>query len=679
MPNRLKDETSPYLLQHADNPVDWYPWGPEALGRAKAENKPILLSIGYSACHWCHVMEHESFENPAIAALMNELFVNVKVDREERPDLDSIYMSAVQAMTGRGGWPMTVFLTPEGVPYYGGTYFPPEDRGHMPGFPRVLKAVGEAYASQAQEVIRNAEQMREMLQCPLVPTERGGLDRAMLDAAEGGILRAVDRREGGVGGAPKFPQPMPLEFLLRSYVRTGNPLALDAVTLSLDKMAAGGIYDQLGGGFHRYATDGIWLVPHFEKMLYDNAQLARIYLQAYLVTGAPRYRQIVEETLAYVQREMTDPAGGFYSTQYADSEGEEGKFFVWHPDEVDALLGSDDARLFSAYFDVSAGGNFEGHNILHTTESAESVARMHGVSVERLHDAIERGRSTLFDAREARIKPARDEKVLAAWNGMMLRAFAEAAAALDRADYREVAVRNATFLTNEMVRDGRVLRSWKDGTAKLNGYLEDYANLADGLIATYEATFDARWIDRAREVVDVMIEQFTDDANGGFFDTGRDHEQLVSRPKDIFDNATPSGNAVAADALQRLALLTNEERYRQAAAGVLDTFGAVAAKHPTGFGRLLSAVDLALGEAKEIAIVGHPDAADTRALVRAVFERFVPNRVVAVGAPGDDTTLPLLEGRGMREGRATAYVCQDYVCQAPVTAVAELVAQLSDS
>ena len=678
MPNRLKDETSPYLLQHKDNPVDWYPWGDEALGRARAENRPILLSIGYSACHWCHVMEHESFENPNIAGLMNDLFVNVKVDREERPDLDSIYMNAVQAMTGHGGWPMTVFLTPEGVPFYGGTYFPPEDRGQMPGFPRLLRAVAEAYRSQSDQVAHNAQQMRAMLQRPIVPLERGAIDVGILDRAVAGLLRSIDWREGGVGGAPKFPQPMNLELLLRAHARTGNQQALDAVQLTLDKMALGGIYDQLGGGFHRYAVDAVWLVPHFEKMLYDNAQLARVYVQAYLVTRRPLYLRIVEEVLAYVEREMTHPSGGFFSTQDADSEGEEGKFFVWVPDEVVALLDPEDARLFSAYFDVTPGGNFEGHNILHVMEAVEAVAGRLGVPTARLQAAVDRGRRILFAARESRVKPGRDEKVLTAWNGMMLRAFAEAAVALDRDEYRAIAVRNATFLTTEMQRDGRLLRTWKDGQAKLNGYLEDYANLVDGLVATYEATFDPRWIEQATSIADVMLDQFADDANGGFYDTGKDHEQLVSRPKDVFDNATPSGNSVAADALQRLALLTGEERYRRAAEGVLHLLGSTAAQHPTGFGRLLSAIDLALGSPKEIAVIGRPGADDTRTLLRTVFDRFLPNRVVAAAQPGAiPPAIALLEGRDARAGKATAYVCQNYTCQAPVTSAEELAEQLA--
>jgi uncharacterized protein YyaL (SSP411 family) len=684
MPNRLIHETSPYLLQHAHNPVDWYAWGEEALATARAEDRPILLSIGYSACHWCHVMERESFENPDIAAMMNQLFVNIKVDREERPDLDGIYMQAVQALTGSGGWPMTVFLTPDGVPFYGGTYFPPEDRGHHPGFPRVLAGVAEAYRQRRGDVDKNADQLRQMLQRKIVPPQRGPLTPDLLDRATQGILGSIDWTEGGFGGAPKFPQPMSLEFLLRSYARTGQRQALAAAELTLDKMAGGGIYDQLGGGFHRYATDRIWLVPHFEKMLYDNAQLARVYLQAYLVTGKPRYRQVVEETLEYVRREMTHPAGGFYSTQDADSEGEEGKFFVWSAQEVDRLLGPEDGPLFRAYVDVTPGGNFEGHSILHVAEPLETVAGRLGVTPERLSRAIERGRPILHAARETRVHPARDEKVLTAWNGMMLRAFAEAGAALEREDWVGVAAANAEFVLRELWQPGpdgapggRLLRTWKDGRAKLNGYLEDHACFADALIALYEATFEPRWLEAARAVADAILARFADTESGGFYDTASDHETLVTRPKDIFDNATPSGTSVAADLFSRLALLTDDARYREAAEGILAPLGLLAGEHPTSFGRLLCALDFVIGRPREIAIIGPADSDETRALRRAVFGRFLPNRVVAGGeGPAASVAIPLLQDRPLRDGRPTAYVCEGYVCQAPVTSAEELGAQL---
>ena len=677
MPNRLIEETSPYLLQHANNPVDWYPWGEEALARARQEDRPILLSIGYSACHWCHVMEHESFENEQIAALMNQLFVNIKVDREERPDLDTIYMSAVQAMTGQGGWPMTVFLTPEGVPFYGGTYFPPIDRGGMPAFPRVLAAVADAYRSRRADVDKSAQSIRHALQPRLVPAEPGAADPTWLNRAEHGVLANIDWEEGGFGGAPKFPQPMTIEFLLRRHLSTGSRESLAAAELTLDKMANGGIYDQLGGGFHRYSVDRVWLAPHFEKMLYDNAQLARVYLQAYLLTGKPPYLRVVEETLAYVQREMTDPAGGFYSTQDADSEGEEGKFFLWTVDEVEALLGPEDARMFCAYFDITAHGNFEHKNILRVQAPIEDVAAGLGVDVEHLAAALDRGRAVLFEAREQRVKPGRDEKVLTGWNGMMLRAFAEAAAAVDDDGYLRTAIGNAEFVTRELGSNGRLLRTWKDGRAKLAGYLEDHACYADGLIALFEATFDLRWLDAARQIADVMLDLFTDHERGGFYDTASDHEQLVTRPKDLFDNATPSGSSVAADMLLRLSLLTDDARYREAADGCLRQPGMAPLQYPTGFGRLLCALDFALGRPREIVIVGPMDSVKTRALRGAVFGRFLPNRVVAGAADGvGETRLPLLAERTMRGGEPTAYVCERYVCQAPVIDPAALAAQL---
>ncbi len=677
MSNRLANETSPYLLQHANNPVDWHPWGEVALAKARAEDKPILLSIGYSACHWCHVMEHESFEDEQIAGLMNQLFVNIKVDREERPDLDSIYMSAVQALTGRGGWPMTMFLTPDGAPFYGGTYFPPQDRGHMPGFPRVLRSVAEAYRTRRAEVGKSAEQLTAMLGRQVAPQASQYLAPELLDQALRALLPQFDMQEGGLGGAPKFPQPMALEFLLRSYRRTGSPEALAAAQLTLDKMACGGIYDQLGGGFHRYSVDAVWLVPHFEKMLYDNAQLARVYLQAYQVTGEPLFRRVVEETLEYVRCEMTDPGGGFYSTQDADSEGEEGKFFVWTPQEIEAVLGGEDARLLCAYFDVTEQGNFEHHTILRVAASVEAVALTLGVDPAGAQAVIERGRRGLFEARERRVKPGRDEKVLTAWNGLMLRAFAEAAVALDRDDYREQARRNAEFVLANLRRDGRLLRTWKDGQAKLNGYLEDYACFADGLLSLYEATFDPRWLAEARSIADVMIEQFADDSAGGFYVTGKDHERLVSRPKDLFDNATPSGNSVAAEALLRLGLLSGQGLYREAAERVLRLLGVIAAQHPAAFGRLLCALDFYLGSPKEIAIVGQPDAADTASLTRTVFSRYAPNKVVAGCAPNAaPPDIPLLADRPARNGKATAYVCQNDVCQAPATTPEELARQL---
>jgi uncharacterized protein YyaL (SSP411 family) len=668
--NKLINETSPYLLQHAHNPVDWYPWSDEAFDRAKAEDKPVLLSIGYSACHWCHVMERESFENEAIAKLMNENFINIKVDREERPDLDSIYMTAVQLMTGQGGWPMTVFLTPEQIPFYGGTYYPPEDRHGMPGFPRILISLAEAYRSRREEISENAVSLlRELDRLGDVRGSAGALTVDSLEVASRQLVRGLDPTHGGFGSKPKFPPAMSLDFLLRHYRRTGDTSILEAVELTLEKMACGGIYDQLGGGFHRYSVDERWLVPHFEKMLYDNALLARIYTDAWLATGKELYKRIATETLDYVRLEMTDPNGGFYSTQDADSEGVEGKFFVWTSAEVEALIGSDDAPIFCRYFDISPYGNFEGHNILHVDLEPGVVAKLFNVTPERVTEAIERGRPILFEEREKRVKPGRDEKMLTAWNALMLKSFAEAARAFGRDDYADVATKNAEFLMRVMSRrseDGalRLLRTHKDGESRLNGYLEDYAYLADALLSLYEATFDVRWFNDARALVESMIVNFWDREHGTFYFTSDDHEALITRTKDVYDNATPSGNSVAADVLLRLSLFTGDAEYRRKAEEVLGAVRELAVRSPNGFGRLLAAMDLAIGPSLEIAIVGEKESSEVRQLLSVINGTYQPNKVVALG-PGSE--IELLAHRERVNGKAAAYVCRGFVCDAPVT------------
>ncbi|MDP9381740.1 MAG: thioredoxin domain-containing protein [Chloroflexota bacterium] len=684
MPNRLANETSPYLLQHQDNPVDWYPWGDEALQKARAEDKPVLLSIGYSACHWCHVMEHESFENPDIARIMNENFVNIKVDREERPDLDSIYMDAVQAMTGHGGWPMTVFLAPDGRPFYGGTYFPPEDRMGMPGFPKVLRALAEAWRDRREELEHGAGELREHLAhvSHLQIPNREELSQETLDRALAALSQSYDTRHGGFGGAPKFPQPMTLEFALRSYKRTGDLRALDIVSHSLDEMSAGGIYDQIGGGFHRYAVDDRWLVPHFEKMLYDNSQLARLYLQAWLATENEHYRKVSEETLDYVRREMTSPEGGFYSTQDADSEGEEGKFYVWTPAQIREVLGPDDAAVVNLYYHVTERGNFEGTNVLSVPRPVDTIATLSSKEPGEVMEIVERSRKKLYEAREHRERPGRDEKVLTGWNGLMLRAFAEAAAALDRADYREIAVRNAEFVLSHLkAEDGRLLRTYKDGRARLNGYLEDYAFYADGLVSLYEATFDVRWLREARALADRMIEQFWDPGLPGFYDTSADHEQLFNRPRSLYDNAVPAGNSVACELLLRLSAFFAEFNYQDVAAKVLNSMAPIMAEHPTSFGRLLCAADFLVSTPLEVAIVGNPVEDRARALLREVYSRYLPNRVLAAAEPDDTQTtgyVALLAERPQVNGQPTAYVCHNYVCRQPVTSVAELAEQLGE-
>jgi len=679
--NALINETSPYLLQHAHNPVDWHAWSEETLAKARAENKPILLSIGYSACHWCHVMEHESFENEAIAKLMNENFVNIKVDREERPDLDQIYMNAVQMMTGHGGWPMTMFLTPDGVPFYGGTYFPPEDRYNMAGFPRVLLSVAEAYRSQPDQVANTAASMLgELRRVGLVESSREMLTTEILDSAYRRMAANYDRAHGGFGGAPKFPPSMTLEFFLHVYHLRHSSDAREMVQHTCRQMAEGGMYDQLGGGFHRYSVDAQWLVPHFEKMLYDNALLSRLYLHVFQLTKDDFARRIAQETLDYVVREMTDPVGGFYSSQDADSEGVEGKFFVWSREEIIDALGEDDGKLFCEYFDVTERGNFEGMNILHVPSSREDTARRLDVSVEKLSKVIDEGRRKLFDIRERRVKPGRDEKVLTAWNGLMLGSFAEGAAILNRTDYRQVAEANASFLLDQMQNGNLLLRTYKDGKAKLNGYLEDYACFIDGLISLYEATGKLRWIQAAVSLADKMIEQFWDEDAGGFYFTGKAHEELIVRSKEFLDNATPSGNSIAVLSLLRLSLLTGNQDYHRRATDVLRLMANQIRRYPSAFGFALCTLDFYLDSPLEIAIVGAASDSRLDELVRTVWQTYLPNRVVALGTeshPEAAALVPLLRERNTLNDQPTAFVCETYTCQTPVHSPGELVKQLT--
>jgi uncharacterized protein YyaL (SSP411 family) len=673
MSNHLANETSPYLLQHADNPVDWYPWGEEALQKAKLEDRPIFLSIGYSACHWCHVMAHESFEDERVADVLNKHFVSIKVDREERPDLDRIYMSAVQALTGRGGWPMSVFLTPAGEPFYGGTYFPPTPRYGMPSFTDVLLSVSDAWQNRRQELVAGSRQLVAAIDQQMAmsgETAHKELKRDALDTAFQNVRQLFDREHGGWGGAPKFPQPMALEFLLRYHHTTNDPQALQMVSQTLEAMARGGMYDQLGGGFHRYSVDDRWLAPHFEKMLYDNAQLARVYLHAWQVTGEPFFRTIVEETLDYVVREMTcvgatpDACGGFYSTQDADSEGEEGKFFLWTPDEIRAVLGDEAGRFIAAY-GVTEQGNFEGRSILELVGSLEA------------RDALADARRRLFEVRERRVHPGRDDKVLVSWNGLMLAAFAEAARVLERDDYREVAERNAGFLLGELwTPEGRLRHTWKEGVAKVNGYLEDHTHLIEGLLELYLAAFDPRWYVAACDLAEIMVEHFASDV--GFFDTSDDHEVLFTRPRELQDNAVPSGNGMAAFVLLRLAGLGVEPHYDTLARRSLGALQPLLASHPLGFAQWLAALDYALARPREVAIVGDLGASDTRALLDVCTAGYRPHQVVAAGDPvAEAPAVPLLKDRSQVDGRATAYVCVDFTCRAPVTdpeALGELIA-----
>lgn len=668
--NRLAGETSPYLLQHAHNPVDWYPWGEEAFEKARSDDKPVLVSIGYSACHWCHVMEHESFEDEATAVLMNEHFVNIKVDMEERPDVDQIYMTFVQITTGHGGWPMNVFMTPDKLPFFGGTYFPPERRYNMPSFKQVLASIAEAYTERRDELLRSANDiLGELRRVSIGSGTAVGLDTEVLDHAFQSHLRSFDASNGGFGGAPKFPSVMSLEFLLRYHGRTGNVDALEMVRKTCEKMAAGGIYDQLGGGFHRYSVDAVWLVPHFEKMLYDNAQLCRVYLHLFQITRDDQFKQTAVEILEYLKREMLDADGGFYSTQDADSEGVEGKFFVWTPDEIEALLGENDAQIFDFYYDVSEEGNFEEKNILNRKYSSEAAARALRIDSSELENVLNRSREVLFREREKRIKPFRDEKVLTAWNGLALAAFAEAAAILDSAEYLEIAKRNADFLLANLQADGRLLRTWKTGTAKLNAYVEDYASLCDGLIELYQVSGEITYLTEAKRLADSMIVDFWDAESGGFFFTSNEHEELIVRNKDFFDNATPSGNSVAADVLTKLSRFFGDDKYHRFATKVLQLAAQQIRRHPLGFGRALAAIESQIAGSMEVVIVGEKG----NELDRTLWRNYLPNKIVVLSNdPAKEAgSIGLLEGKTAFEDKPTAYVCRDFVCRKPVGSVAE--------
>ena len=677
MPNRLASETSPYLIQHANNPVDWYAWGPEALERAKAENKPILLSIGYAACHWCHVMEHESFEDESTAALMNERFVNIKVDREERPDLDAIYMQAVQAMTGHGGWPMTVFLTPEGVPFYGGTYFPSEPRFGMPTFKRILTAVSDSYQNKPADVARAAGSVREMYDSAKEATRSSGVpSKELLDHAYRSLSDDYDEEHGGFGGAPKFPATMALDFLLRYWARTGTERALSIARDSFVQMARGGIYDQVGGGFARYTVDANWLTPHFEKMLYDNALLVRLGTHLWQATGDDEVRRVVEETIDWAIREMRSPEGGFYSSYDADSEGHEGKFYLWDVSELNGLL-RDDAAIMREYWGVSRGGNFEGRSILFVAaQDKRALARRFSVSAEQLEEIIARSKLTLYEIRKQRVWPGLDDKVLASWNGLMVRGIAEAARAFGNDEYRRVALESGAFLFDKMVRDGRVLRSYKGGSARIAAYLEDYASLALAALSLYELTFDAAWLARARKLGDSIVRLFWDDDVNAFFDTSSDHEQLVVRPRDVTDNAVPSGTSLAAELLARLAELYHDVDARRRATWIVETQLQTMQRFPSAFGHALGVADMLIHGAVELAIVGDPAADDFKKLERAAAERYVPSLVIAGGPPSSTGDIALLADREARGGNATAYVCRSYACESPATTVELLVTQL---
>jgi hypothetical protein len=676
--NRLIHETSPYLLQHAHNPVDWYPWGEEAFARARAENKPILLSVGYSACHWCHVMERESFEHEGIARLMNEHFVNVKVDREERPDVDDVYMKAVQMLTGRGGWPMTVFLTPDGKPFYGGTYFPPVDRHGMPAFPRVLEAVARAWRERPDEVDRSVGEVLTALgRSEVARPTTGALDPALPRRAAEALLAHADREHGGFGGAPKFPHVSAFQLFLRQYRAAGRREFLDVVLLTCERMARGGVYDHIGGGFHRYAVDARWLVPHFEKMLYDNAQIPRLYLEAFQVSGDPALRRIVAETLDYVLRDMRSPEGAFYAATDADSEGEEGRYFVWTAADVERLVDPADSELVCRYWDIAPTGDFEGRSIPHVTLDVAEVARLFGRGVDATAAALERARQRLLAARRERIPPLRDEKVLTGWNGLMIGTLAEAGRVLGEPRLVGAAATAADFIWTRLRAGGRLLHAWAAGQAKQGAYLDDHAFLASALIDLYEATGNRTHLGRARELVAALDERFRDPRAGGYFFTAHDEERLIARSKGGADGSLPSGNAVAARVLLRLHHLTGQDTYRDRAEEILRLYHAEAAENPFAYASLLEALELWFEGPTEVVVVGRRAMPEVEQLWAAVGSVYLPHRVLVAAEPGEPDPLAPARGRLPIDGRATAYVCRNFACSPPVTDAGALRALLT--
>ncbi|MBN1586554.1 MAG: thioredoxin domain-containing protein [Candidatus Omnitrophica bacterium] len=661
--NHLAQESSPYLLQHADNPVHWYPWSAVALTAAREQNKPILLSIGYSACHWCHVMEHESFENPDIAALMNEKFINIKVDREERPDLDTIYMQAVTGMTGRGGWPMTVFLTPDLRPFFAGTYFPPEDRPGMPGFPRILKSVALQYQNNHAEVDALAAKLFDFLeQWAQLSSERQTVDAAWVDGAVATLGQAFDLENGGFGGAPKFPQSTALELVLRYWKNSGQPGALEVVDKTLSHMAAGGMHDLLGGGFHRYSVDAQWLIPHFEKMLYDNALLARVYLQGFQATGKEPYADVARGTLDYVLREMSDPAGGFYSSQDADSEGEEGKYYVWDPAEITAVLGGEEGPRFCEFYGVTEAGNFEdGKSVLHVAGQGDA-------------SGFAAARQKLLAARAHRAAPAKDDKAVAAWNGMLIGALAQGYQVLGEARYLQAAQKAAHFVLTDMRQNGRLLRTWRKGEAKIPAYLEDYAYLSEALIDLYESDFDPNWLAEAQDLTEAMIALFWDEAGRCFYITGSDQEKLVVRPKDPFDGATPSGSSVAAHVLLRLAGHSGNAGFEETAGALMEGVGRLLETNGTSLTYMLCAVDRHTQKPLELAVVGE----GAEPILQAIRSTYLPNKLVAAAAAVDpEETHPLLAGKRPVDGAPSLYICRNYTCDAPLTDLTEIRTRLT--
>ena len=678
MPNHLRHENSPYLLQHVDNPVDWYPWHPDALTKASHEDKPIFLSIGYAACHWCHVMAHESFEDPGTAAILNEHFISIKVDREERPDLDSIYMQAVVAMTGQGGWPMSVFLTPDGQPFFGGTYFPPARRYNMPAFQDVLLTIARLWQQDRQQLLTSAKQITEHIKSAEPLTGSHVLSpSSCLDEVVTILAKSYDWQNGGWGSAPKFPQPMTIEFLLRRSTR-GDKLSGDMAIHALQAMAKGGMYDVVGGGFARYSTDNEWRIPHFEKMLYDNAQLALVYLHVYLMTGIPTFRRICEETLDFVSRELRHPLGGFYSSLDADSDGVEGAYYAWSVEDISlAIPDQEDYTVFIAAYGISDTGNFEGKNVLQRSLSDEQLAQEFSLPVEDIPSLLASLHKQLLEQRQTRARPGTDDKIILSWNALMLNTFAEAGRYLGRHDYTTMAMRNGHFLLNNLYQDGRLLRSWRNGQARHNAYLEDYASLILAMLSLYQVNPDLFWFTSAQRLAHEMVDRYQD-SSGGFFDTSADHELLLIRPKDLQDNATPSGNALAAMALLQLSAYTGNARWHDLADQMLNQILPSASRYPTAFAQWLNAIDFSFGPVTEVAILGNIHDEQTSQLQDFLWSQFRPRMVAAISPfPIPPDAPALLHGRTLLNNQTTAYVCQNHTCKYPVTTVADLQEQLS--
>ena len=682
--NRLISQSSPYLLQHAHNPVDWYPWGDEAFERAKKEGKPVFLSIGYSTCHWCHVMERESFENEQIARVMNEHFICIKVDREQRPDVDQIYMNAVMMMTGSGGWPLSVFLTPEGKPFYGGTYFPPTDSFGRPGFERILLSIADAWKNRRQELVESAGKLSGFLESSGGSAKKEKLSQEMLKKAFEVFRQTYDTVNGGFGGAPKFPQPTNLSMLLCYNGRTGQEQSLRMVEETLDAMAKGGIYDHIGGGFHRYATDAKWLIPHFEKMLYDQALLSKAYIQAYQISENTKYAEISKEVFDYVLRDMTDSAGGFYSAEDADSEGEEGTFYVWGPEQTASVLGKDNAEIFNAYYGVTKKGNFEkGRTVLHVSASVEKLAKEFNQSGDEIKNILTDSRAKIYEERQKRIRPGRDDKVITAWNGLMISSLAYGGAVLREEKYITAAKRSAEFILSTLCENGRLMRYYRDGKVVEKAFLDDYAFMTMALLDLYEATFDAKWLFEAKKLAEKMIELFADDAHGGFFLTGKDGEELIARTKPSSDGAVPSGNSIAALALLRLGKGTMNQLFTEQGSGTLEAFSQQLEESPAYSSAMLTAVNFWLGPTQEIVIAGVAEETDTKQMLKLLSSKFLPNAIVLLHEQGDVNSdiykiVPFIKNQVAIDGKATAYVCENYICNRPVNKIADLEKMLSD-